>query len=100
MESRISDILNRMNDVNREFNALKREYEKLKRAKTAHSVSVSTTVKECNPIGGIREYDHLNFNLEGATAMAVLETIDICFTEQGKELAKKLKEMQEELKNQ
>lgn len=98
MESRISDILNRMNDVNREYNALKREYENLQRAKTARSISVSATVREYNSIG-IREYDQVHFNLEGSTAMAVLETIDICFTEQGKELAKKLNEMTEELKN-
>lgn len=99
MESKISDILNRMNDINRDYNALKREYEKLKRAKTSHSISVSTTVNElkCN---GIREYDHLHFELKGETAKAVLETIDTCFVEQGKELARKLKEMQEELKNQ
>lgn len=98
MESRISDILNRMNDVNRKLNELKKKYRNVKRAEAAYTINVSTTIRELDD--GIERYDHLSFDLKGELLTAVLDVMKEYYRKNGKECIAELDELAEELKNQ
>lgn len=97
MESRISDILNRMDRENAKLLELKADYLKCKVGRKAKCINVNATLCPAENNGTMEQ---MHLRLSGEIVGAIMDLIEAHYTELGKKHRQNLEDMVEEMKQE
>lgn len=96
MESRISDILNRMNKENNKLIDLRAKYSKCKIARKTNRIEVNSVLAPAKNNGKLEE---MRLELSGEIANTIMDLIEAHYEELGKQCCQNLDAMVEEMKS-